>query len=464
MVLPRPLRALWGDLTSEEIKKFLLLSATFFCIVGTYWMLRVMKDGIFNYFVDLTYQPRAKMISILVVVLAVAFYGKLVDLLRRKTLFYTILFFYGVCFLAMSYLMLNPYLVYGFQSMISGFVPGGEAAILGWGSYLLLESFGSIVIGALFWAIVASTTTAESAKRGYGMIMSLGQVGTILGTGLVMYVTELNSQFLLFGVGGLILCAAPFFIGKYFALVQEVSTPASVAADKKPKTGMLEGLRLLMSHGYLLGIFVVGTFYEVVGTVVEYQMNMCAKVGAANAKEASELITWFKCRSGFVVGWLAFVFALVGTSFFMRRFGLRFCLVAFPTMIGLVMVGVFCGYHLGIPQSSMVWVFLVAVVIFKALAYALNNPTKEVMYIPTSKDAKFKAKSWIDAFGNRVAKGAGAGINDGLTALVPKESLVSALLNIGTVISLGIVGFWIVVAMYVGNKFNQLQKDGTIIE
>ena len=80
------------------------------------------------------------------------------------------------------------------------------------------------------------------------------------------------------------------------------------------------------------------------------------------------------------------------------------------------------------------------------------------MYIPTSPDIKYKAKGWIDLFGNRSTKGAGAGIN-----IVFKESLTQ-LLFFGSIISLGLVGLWIFVAMFVGKKFEKLQKDGTIIE
>lgn len=463
-MLTKMLRALWGDLTAAEIKKFFLLSITFFLIIGTYWMMRVMKDGIFDYFVDFeTYQPVAKVVSIFFVVFIVAIYGKLVDLLRRKSLFYTVSLFYGIGFVVLSLLMLYPQLIGPLRTMF----PGKDGALLGWTSYLFLESFGSIV-PAMFWALVASTVTAEEAKRGYGMIVAMGQLGTILGTGLVLYLgtsitQNINISFAIFGLGGLIICLVPLFIRMYMDIAPEI-VAATKSGEKKAKTGMLEGIRLIVSNGYILGILVVSVMYEVVGTLVEYQMNVSAKAGATSAAEAAGLITFFKSFSGFIIGIVAFIFAILGTSFFMRTFGLRFCLVAFPTMIAIVMASIFACYQIGVPTTQMVWVFLIAVVIFKALSYALNNPTKEVMYIPTSKDVKFKAKSWIDAFGNRTAKGAGASINGVFAANVAKADLLPMLLNVGTVVSLGIVGFWIVVAFYVGNKFNKLQEEGTIIE
>ena len=80
------------------------------------------------------------------------------------------------------------------------------------------------------------------------------------------------------------------------------------------------------------------------------------------------------------------------------------------------------------------------------------------MYIPTSRDVKFKAKGWIDAFGNRSAKALGASFTNWLKA--SQQILLVA----GTFVSLALVGFWAFVALFVGNKFNKLQKEDKIIE
>lgn len=46
--------------------------------------------------------------------------------------------------------------------------------------------------------------------------------------------------------------------------------------------------------------------------------------------------------------------------------------------------------------------------IIKGMSYALNNPTKEILYQMTSTSIKFKCKSWIDTFGQRGAKATGS--------------------------------------------------------
>lgn len=44
----------------------------------------------------------------------------------------------------------------------------------------------------------------------------------------------------------------------------------------------------------------------------------------------------------------------------------------------------------------------------QGLTYALNEPCKEILYLPTSDAVKFKAKGWIDVFGSRCLKGIGS--------------------------------------------------------
>lgn len=66
----------------------------------------------------------------------------------------------------------------------------------------------------------------------------------------------------------------------------------------------------------------------------------------------------------------------------------------------------------------------------KALSYSLNNPCKEMLYNPTSTDVKFKAKSWIDIFGQRGASDTGCihmcvWRGGGLCASLPPMSSIS---------------------------------------
>ena len=45
------------------------------------------------------------------------------------------------------------------------------------------------------------------------------------------------------------------------------------------------------------------------------------------------------------------------------------------------------------------------------MSYALQSPSREMLYIVTTDAIKFKAKSWIDVFGGHAAKALGSGVN-----------------------------------------------------
>ena len=109
---------------------------------------------------------------------------------------------------------------------------------------------------------------------------------------------------------------------------------------------------------------------------------------------------------GMTTNFLALVMALLGTSYLMRRFGLRFCLLAYPVSVLVTAVALYTMSSL--PVEQLLWITFAVMVLTKGLSYALNNPAKEIMYIPTSDSVKFKAKSWVDLFGGRSAKAVGS--------------------------------------------------------
>ena len=437
-MLPKPLRFLWGDLTSEELKKFGLLSAIFFFIIGSYWLLRPLKDGIFATLVGLEYQPMAKIFSVCIIVPLVLFYAKLVDWFEKHKLFYVICSLYGIGFLLIAYLLTHPTI--GLANEVAS-----PYRLLGWISYFAIESMGSIIV-ALFWSFVASSTDSSSAKRGFALIISGAQIGSILGPTMARYAEYLGLP-LLTVIAAVGIFIVPLFIKLFMVKIasKEQPTEEQIQDAKKPKTGMLEGLKLLLTRPYLLGIFAIATFYEVIGTIMDFQMKMLAK----QVYPSKEAFTAFLGLFGQSANILALVMALLGTSFLMRRFGLTFCLLTFPIAVGLVV-----GY---VYINPVLWTVFASMIVVKGLSYALNNPSKEMMYIPTSKDVKFKAKSWIDMFGARSAKAAGSGVNNVFAASLP------SLMLYGTMIALGLVGVWIVAALFVGKTFNKLTKEGRTV-
>lgn len=447
-------RALWGDISKDEIRKIGFLSFIMMLIIGTYWMIRPSKDPLFNILVGYRqWQPVAKIFSLFVMIFVVLGYSKLIDLFKKQKLIYMLCTVYGLAFLLLGYFIYFPDLLSVSQSSaMYPFVSWIPGRALGWFAYVLLESYGSMII-ALFYSFVASVMTTGSAKKGYGIMFFVIQIGTVSGVLFSTFSVKSIGIAPLYLIGGSIILLVPFIVKLYLKTFPGDSEKDEKGGSKK-KTGFFEGLRIILTRPYVVGIFVVATFYEIISTIVEYQMGWIAS-GVYTGRE----FTMFKGIQGLGINLLALFFAIIGTSFFMRKFGLKFCLIAFPTMIGaVVLTDFFCGYVLGVSNHYMMWILLASSVAIKGFNYALNKPTSEVMYIPTSKDVKFKSKGWIDVFGNRSTKGAGSTISKSLGFSFP------VLLMYGTIISLGIIGVWIIIAAFVGNRFNKLQQTGEIVK
>lgn len=429
-------RILWGDLTTEEFKRFGLLSLTLLFIIGTYWLMRPLKDGLFINIVGKNYLPFAKILSLGLIIPLVLIYAKLVDLVEKQKLFYILCGFYAGVFLVIAFLLGHPTI--GLANTIPN-----PSRFLGWAIYLSVESFGSLLI-SLFWSFVASNTDTASAKRGYGFIIFGAQIGSMAGPSLAIHANYFGMSLLTSFVAiGLII--APLLI-KLFIIKYPAAGETHAQAAAKKKTSPIEGLKLLLTKPYLLGVLGISTLYEVVGTVLDVQLKfLAADAFPGNAENVTSFLGMF----GLATNATTFVLALIGTSYFIRTFGLTFCLVTYPVCVSFAVFAVWW-----FPQ---IWVLFVAMVVVKAISYALNNPCKEIMYIPTSKDVKFKAKSVIDMFGSRSAKASGS-------AIIGVATRTAAPILYSSVISLAIIGVWITAALYVGKANKKLIDTGTIIE
>ncbi len=426
-------QTIYGDLSGEEAKRFGFLAMILLFIIGTYWLMRPLKDGLFMNIVGRDYLPNAKILSFFFILPIVMIYAKLVDMFEKQKLFYILCSLYSILFLVIHFLLKNPTI--GLENTVAD-----PSRTLGWVIYLAIESFGSLLV-SLFWSFVASSTDTKTAKKGYGLIIFGAQLGSMAGPTLAMYAEHLGVPFLIFLVS-IGLAIVPFLV-KLFITVFPTTAEASVSTKKK--SSPVEGLKLLFTRSYLFGVLGISTLYEVVGTILDLQLKFLAQ----DAYGTPEKVVAFLGQFGLATNATTFILALTGTSFFIRNFGLTFCLVSYPICVAVVVLVAWAFPVLG--------VLFVAMVVIKALSYALNNPCKEIMYIPTSKDVKFKAKSVIDMFGGRSAKATGSGIK----ALVTSTA---APLAYGSIISLGIIGVWIAAARFVGRKNKELTDSGNIIQ
>lgn len=474
-------RRVYGDsFPWDDFVRTMVLSSTLFVMIGGYWLLRSLKDVVLTALCGVESIPKAKMLSVFVVLGVVAVYNYLLDErsgLRKEQLFYVFGTFYGILFTGIAYLLGHPTIGLANQTE-------DPTRILGWVSYCGIESFGSVMV-SLFWSFANSSFNLKQAKRSYGVMVATAQVGSILGPTFVnKFGTSLGIP-TCYMVGASCMGGLQFTMWVYVKMfgVLEEEKEAEKEVEKKEdpkkknKAGILEGIHLFMEHNYVKGIFAISCLFMVEVTIVDYTMKVLARdhfsteypctpfdditgeamscwnaetnsaVGMSSA--ATESFTAFMGLFGQATNTLSFLMSFFGTSAVIRYLGLRTSLVLFPSLCLIVIIVVRMYPTLNVVFATMM--------ILKATSYALNNPTKEMLYQPTSSNVKYKAKSWIDIFGARGSKALGSVVTNAFS------SSAVELVDKGSIVGMCVASFLIWNARFMGKKFEEYTESGYVV-
>ncbi len=475
-------RRVYGDsFPWDDFVRTITLSSTLFVMIGGYWLLRSLKDPVLTALCGVSAIPKAKMLSVFVVLGVVAIYNHLLDEesgFRKEQLFYVFGTFYGCLFAAIAYLLNHPTI--GLANQVED-----PSRILGWVSYCGIESFGSVMV-SLFWSFANSNFNLKQAKRSYGMMVATAQLGSILGPTFVNrfgHTLGIPTCYMV-GAGCMLTLQGTMWIYiKMFGAGDSSSVEEANAAkkddDKKPKNkaGILEGIHLFMKHNYVKGIFAISCLFMVEVTIVDYTMKVLAREHFSDefpclpnneetgepmacwdlatntpvgmSSEAIKAFTTFMGLFGQATNTLSFFLSFFGTSAVIRYLGLRTTLLLFPSICLIVIITVRMYPTLNVVFAAMM--------ILKANSYALNNPTKEMLYQPTSSNVKYKAKSWIDIFGARGSKALGSVVTNAFSTSAVE------LVDKGSIVGMCVASFLIWNARFMGKKFDEYTESGYIV-
>src|SRR6185436_566885 len=100
-------RSLFKVPTNDTLK-LSLVAMVFFIIIGSYTVVRTLKDSFFVSIVGLSYIPLAKFWSIIMLFPGVLIFSKLVDIVKRHQLLYIYSIFYGIGGLVIAYFLNHP--------------------------------------------------------------------------------------------------------------------------------------------------------------------------------------------------------------------------------------------------------------------------------------------------------------------------------------------------------------------
>ncbi|MCX5923571.1 MAG: hypothetical protein NTU89_03305 [Candidatus Dependentiae bacterium] len=450
------------DLDNQERKQVLWLAFAFFCVIGAYTVIKEMKDVLFAQIVGSSSLGSVKFISMFVLLPATLLYAKLVDYMSRFWLLVFYCALYGVGGLFIAYFLADP--VIGLGNGVAN-----SNRYFGWFIYLFYEGVVPFVV-SVFWSFCNSIAKPETAKKGYTLIIAGSKLGGMFTAGIAWALftptTVLGSlgwtslcrhQILLIGAS-VLLVLSPVVI--YFLMKTssekslhgyESSYDYEKEQEKKgdSETGMFSGLALIVKHPYILGIFGMMFFYELVNVVLGIQRVVVNQVGAKDA--AAFTGTMFKQR--FMMHCVGMVVSFFGTRVLIKLLGERLCLLLIPILTGFLLAYFMIAYD----EQAVLYVFM----LLGMMNYAFASPLREALYIPTVRDVRFKSKAWIESFGQRFAKACGSGV-------IGSIQKVAA---IGTPLYLGmfsgffacVVALWVGVAWLLGKKYASLVKKGEAI-
>jgi len=354
--------------------------------------------------------------------------------------------------------------------------------ILAYVMYTTIESFGSLSM-ATFWSFANSTLSLEVAESYYGLIISCAQVGAIGGSTVATLKLTVPT---FFGIGSIVIIKQMALVAWYGHLFPSPMTEAPTILASQPLTASLTnssqpkfskqesefvddskympGFHLVFKHRYVMLILGVSCLYEIGLTCLDYEMKLIgldrfapsSDMMEISSSSASSRTRPFNSFSQFMAGYgqltnvLSLLLSFFAFPYLMQRHGLKWTVRLFPTLLLLVTIMVY-----GIAPRNL-YVLFWGMSLLKAMTYSINDPAKEILYLPTSNAIKFRAKFWIDVVGARVAKAIGSSINTyaGSIDRIVKYGLVPSILTA--------CALW-AVCYYVGIEFEHLLDSGKIV-
>jgi AAA family ATP:ADP antiporter len=213
------------------------------------------------------------MLSVLTTLVLVLYYNNLLDRIATPKLFYLIGTSYTLFFALIAFLLSNDFI--GMANTVSH-----PSRIVGWMSYFAIESYGSLAV-ALFWAFSNATVGMELAECSYGLILAFAQLGAVVGSTIAVKAETFGVP-CIYAVGA-VLCSSVIFMVKAFVYLfpEHLPTPPSKAAERQaatqPCSSMCTGLYLVLRYEYMLLVFGISCLYEVVLTVLDYEMKIIGR-------------------------------------------------------------------------------------------------------------------------------------------------------------------------------------------
>ena len=310
----------------------------------------------------------------------------------------------------------------------------------------------NLMIVAQFWSFANDVYTREEGERLFGVVAFGASLGAILGG------RAATVLFAMLGAYNLLLLAAGLLAASVLltAAVNRIEASAQDARSRQAAEAPLGregGFHLVLSDRYLLYIALLAVVLNVVNTNGEYILGKTLSGAADQLIGRGETggLSPAEFKRNFIGTYYAGFFTWVNTvgavvqmfvvSRLIQKIGVRAALFVLPLIA-------FGGYAL-LAAAPVISYIRTVKIAENSTEYSLQNTARQALFLPTSREAKYKAKAAIDAFFVRAGDVLSAGVVFLVSSLAFTTRTV-ALVNIALVL------VWILLVFAIGRRHREL--------
>ena len=425
---------LFAEVRAGEGITTILLTLNVFLVLTAYYTLKPVREALILSEWSAEAKSYAAAGQVFLLLGVVPLYGALAGRLPRRALINRVTLFFVAC--------LGLF-----------FVLGNLGVPLGVVFYLWVGIFNLMVV-AQFWSFANDLYTPGEGKRLFAIIGFGASAGAVLGSTTVKGVIENIGVYPPFLISAAILLLSLGITNLVASREgnRAVGRGAKGSDDAEKPVAKGDAFKLVLRTPYLLMIALMILLLNWVNTTGGYLLDRvigraadeAIAAGLAGGLDKGQFIGSFYADFFSVVNLVGLLIQLFLVSRILKYLGVRVALLILP----VIALG---GYTL-LVVYPILGVIRWAKTAENATDYSLQNTLRGVLFLPTTREEKYKAKQAIDTFFVRAGDVLSAGLVAFGTHVVILGTAGFAAFNIA------LTAAWLVLAFVVGKKYVELSR------
>lgn len=427
---------LFTDVRAGESGTALLLALNIFLILTAYYVLKPVREALILGEGSAEVKTYLSAVQVVLLAVAVPYYGRLVARLSRRRLISTVTAFFVACLAAF-------------------YVLGKAGVPLGIVFFLWIGVFNMMVV-AQFWGFANDVYSKDQGERLFPIVGFGASLGAVVGARFVHRFVEVLGLFELMLVGALLLIlqlGITIWVDRREVRLHGEGSARPIAAQGPQRApAKASAFGMVLRTRYLLLMALMLMLMSTVNTTGEYILGSIVKeaavahAGAGGTAAVETAIADFYSTYFTYVNVLSLLLQLFVVSRVVKYLGVPAGILILPVVA--------TGAYAVIAFLPLLHAVLTAKVAENSTDYSINNTARNMLFLPCTPEQKYSAKQAIDSFFVRVGDVLSAvAVFVGTTwfGLHPRGFAM---------INLVLVAAWLVLAWRIGREYRALAASG----